>query len=217
MACIVNGELRFYRSWASEIGTLSAWIVFISFTGTGYDNMAEKSGLERVPVRVLITLDNADQVRGSIKVPRGHSLGDTLNSGDQFVLVDHTDGHPTYLSLASIREIKSSQLPAAEQINQAEKRAANASAHQILGLEAEFSRDQLHQRYHDMTKLYHPDHYATIELPDEVSTYISDMARRINMAYTELENDLKVQEKEEKRRQELQEAMGPAREFKARA
>jgi hypothetical protein len=44
-----------------------------------------------------------------------------------------------------------------------------------------------------MAKAYHPDRYATAELPQEVSDYLAAMARRINAAHAALETPIKRQ------------------------
>ena len=44
-----------------------------------------------------------------------------------------------------------------------------------------------------LAKAYHPDRYATAELPAEVRDYLAAMARRINAAHAALEVPLKKQ------------------------
>ena len=41
--------------------------------------------------------------------------------------------------------------------------------------------------YFALAKAYHPDRYATAELPEEVRDYLAAMARRINAAHAALE------------------------------
>jgi hypothetical protein len=38
-----------------------------------------------------------------------------------------------------------------------------------------------------MMRSYHPDRFAGVELPKEVSSYLESMARRINIAFSMLE------------------------------
>ena len=58
---------------------------------------------------------------------------------------------------------------------------------QILGVERGTSWGDTRAAYHRLAKAYHPDRYATAELPDEVISYLSGMARRVNAAYSALE------------------------------
>jgi curved DNA-binding protein CbpA len=59
--------------------------------------------------------------------------------------------------------------------------------HRILGLPAGASREERRQAYVVLSKTYHPDRYATAELPEEVRDYLSAMARRINAANAALD------------------------------
>jgi DnaJ-class molecular chaperone len=58
---------------------------------------------------------------------------------------------------------------------------------QILNLERGTSWEETRTAYHRLAKIYHPDRYATAELPEEVKNYLSGMARRVNAAYSALE------------------------------
>ncbi len=49
------------------------------------------------------------------------------------------------------------------------------------------SRDEVRQAYLRLAKAYHPDRYASVELPEEVRDYLSAMARRVNAAHAALE------------------------------
>jgi curved DNA-binding protein CbpA len=57
----------------------------------------------------------------------------------------------------------------------------------ILGLQRGASFDETRSAYHGLAKTYHPDRYATAELPTEVISYLAGMARRVNAAYAALE------------------------------
>ena len=49
------------------------------------------------------------------------------------------------------------------------------------------THDKIRQAYIELAKIYHPDRYATVTLPVEVTDYLSAMARRINAAYAALD------------------------------
>ena len=59
--------------------------------------------------------------------------------------------------------------------------------HRVLGLRAGATREEIRQAYFALAKTYHPDRYATVELPAEVRDYLAAMARRINAAHAALE------------------------------
>jgi curved DNA-binding protein CbpA len=60
-------------------------------------------------------------------------------------------------------------------------------------LAAGASREEARQAYFRLAKDYHPDRYATVELPKEVRDYLAAMARRINAAHAALETPIKRQ------------------------
>jgi curved DNA-binding protein CbpA len=63
----------------------------------------------------------------------------------------------------------------------------------VLGLTAGATRNDIRQAFFALAKVYHPDRYATAELPGEVRDYLSAMARRINAAHAALEAPQKKQ------------------------
>ena len=54
-------------------------------------------------------------------------------------------------------------------------------------------KDEIRQAYFALAKSYHPDRYATAELPTEVIEYLFAMARRINAAHAALNVEQKKQ------------------------
>ena len=59
--------------------------------------------------------------------------------------------------------------------------------HAVLRIDHGASRDEVRHAYFALAKAYHPDRYATAELPEEVRDYLSAMARRINAAHAALD------------------------------
>ena len=56
----------------------------------------------------------------------------------------------------------------------------------MLGVTPGATREEIRQAYLALAKVYHPDRYATAELPTEVIEYLFAMARRINAAHAAL-------------------------------
>ena len=68
----------------------------------------------------------------------------------------------------------------------------------VLGVAPGATREEIRQAYFAQAKVYHPDRYATAELPTEVIEYLFAMARRINAAHAAL----KLEQKKQAARQE---------------
>ena len=47
--------------------------------------------------------------------------------------------------------------------------------------------EAVRESYLRLVKAYHADRYASVDLPPEVRTYLQQMSRRVNAAYTALE------------------------------
>lgn len=60
----------------------------------------------------------------------------------------------------------------------------------ILGLRQPCTLQDAKMAYHALAKTYHPDNYSGMDLPEEVSAYLSDMFKQINTAFTEVRSEL---------------------------
>ncbi|MBX9926988.1 MAG: hypothetical protein K2Y05_11570, partial [Hyphomicrobiaceae bacterium] len=47
--------------------------------------------------------------------------------------------------------------------------------------------DEIREAYIKLAKAYHNDRYASVELPNEVRSYLKEMSTRVNTAYAMLE------------------------------
>jgi cation transport regulator ChaB len=175
--------------------------------------MSDKSGLDRIPVQVTITLTSGEKLRGAIGVTRGRKLGDLLNSGAPFILLESDDGRPVYLSLASVQQITSNQMPQADQLEESRRSLEASSLYQILNVEETCDLATLQHKHRELAKLYHPDQYTNVRLPEEVTKYINDMARRINMAFSQLSAEIKRRDAMMAERTAREAAMGQSRRF----
>jgi curved DNA-binding protein CbpA len=64
----------------------------------------------------------------------------------------------------------------------------------VLHLDRDADAEQARRAFVELSKVYHPDRFATVELPPEVSHYLAAMARRINVAYEEVQDAIKGRE-----------------------
>jgi hypothetical protein len=156
--------------------------------------MTDKGGPDRIPVQVTITLNTGERLTGAIGVIRGRKLGDMLNSGVPFVLLETDGGQPVYLALSSVQQITSNQMPPADQLEDARRLADQNNLHKILNVAESCDLATLQQQHRELARRYHPDQYSNVRLPEEVSQYLNDMARRINMAFSQLSADIRRRE-----------------------
>lgn len=139
--------------------------------------------VEHTGVPVEIATDAGECMTGRLLLTIGRSLADVLNSPGQFIEFEPYGGERVFLAKASLRSIKPKNVPKAPSLKGRAGMSDTFDPYAILGLPADANHDQAKAAWHKLAKTYHPDRYASAELPPEVADYLDVMARRINAAY----------------------------------
>lgn len=143
-------------------------------------------------VPVEITTDGDEILTGRLLVAMGRSLTDVLNGAGVFLEFEPYGGDRIYIAKATIRDIKPKHVPKAQSLKNRLGMLDGFDPHGILGVPSEATFDEIKSGWHRLAKVYHPDRYASAELPPEVVDYLDAMARRINAAYAALEATLQA-------------------------
>jgi hypothetical protein len=146
------------------------------------NNVQETSA---VPVEVAFT--NGTTAKGKLLVPASRSVADALNGSGSFIEFEPYGGERIYVAKSQLASVKLVGVP---KVPSLESRLVDIDGFDpflVLGQSASASREDVRQAYFALAKAYHPDRYATAELPEEVRGYLAAMARRINAAYAALE------------------------------
>jgi hypothetical protein len=146
------------------------------------DNVPEPSA---VPVEIAFT-DGA-LVKGKLLLPPGKLIGDAINGSGTFIEFEPYGGERGFVAKAQIASLRPVGVPKAANLKQRLRTLDDFDPHQILGVAVDAVWEDVRQAYHRLSKIYHPDRYATAELPQEVQEYLSAMVRRVNAAYAALE------------------------------
>jgi hypothetical protein len=136
---------------------------------------------------VELTLTDGRQMSGKLTMPSGRGVLDFLNGAGAYVEFEPYDGDRAFIAKTSIRSVRVLQVPRPVNITQRLRDLDGFDPHSILGVERGAPWDVTRTAFHKLAKAYHPDRYATAELPDEVLSYLAGMARRVNAAYAVLE------------------------------
>jgi hypothetical protein len=152
------------------------------------DNVPETSA---VPVEVAFA-DGAG-AKGKLLVPMGRSVADALNGAGGFIEFEPYGGEKSFIAKAQLVSVRLVGVPRAPNLEARLMDLDGFDPHRILGVPAEASREEMRAAYFALAKAYHPDRYATAELPVEVRDYLAAMARRINAAHAALEVPQKKQ------------------------
>lgn len=148
------------------------------------DNMVQS---QTVAVPVELTLDDHAIEKGDLMIPATRPVHEVLNGSGVFVEFRAYGKEPQLLAKSSLRAIRFVKVPAVGHLRGATQTADSFDPHQTLGVPANAAHEQIHKAYVALAKTYHPDRYATADLPAEVRDYLAAMARRINLAFQALQ------------------------------
>jgi DnaJ domain len=152
-----------------------------------FDRSKSDNPVELGGVTVDITLTNEETIKGKMVMPVSRSAADAVNGPGQFIEICPFAGERQYIAKTSIRMLRLVPVPKAV-LGEAIRDLDGFDPHRILGLGHDASWDDTRHAYLKLSKVYHPDRFATADLPPEVADYLSGMARRINAAFAALED-----------------------------
>lgn len=137
-------------------------------------------------IAVEITLADASTIAGRAVLPSGRGVHKLLDGDEAFIYVETFEGGGTFVPKAEIRNVK--VITPAKAVTTALfiPDARNFDPHRVLGLEKGASFEQIREAYHRLSKVYHPDRYAAVELPREVKAYLEAMSKNVNAAFQAL-------------------------------
>ena len=137
-------------------------------------------------VPVELALDNGRVLKGRFFLTATRHVYEELNGGGGFLDFEPYEGPRELISKTCLRSVRVSEVP-----RPASLPARNANddfdPYAVLGVPRGAPLEVIREAYHRLSKLYHPDRYATTDLPEEVAAYIDAMSRRINAAFAALE------------------------------
>jgi hypothetical protein len=152
--------------------------------------MFERNRIDNAPepsaVPAEVTLVGGTLSKGKLLVPRGKTLADVLNGG-AFVEFEPYKGQRTFIATAQIVAVKPVGVPKAPSLARHGRDQDDFDPHAVLGIGRDASWADVRSAYHRLAMAYHPDRYASAELPAEVVEYLYLMAQRVNAAYAALE------------------------------
>ena len=148
--------------------------------------MFEKSGPQRS--LVILTMADGRTLMASVKLAMSGKLADILNNADRYLDVLGPEGEQFFLSKDLVHRVAAANQPKAElnlQRRNSDQTGFNPWA--VLGVSREASPDDIKTAYRTLVKMYHPDRFANLDLPQEMKDYAAAMLARINIAHDQLE------------------------------
>lgn len=154
----------------------------------------------QVGVPVEITRDDGQVDKGKLLIAMSARVADVLNGPLQYLEFEDYQGRRTLICKSALQAVRVIEIPGAANLS-ARSRDGEFDPYRVLGLEPAASWEEVKTAYHAQSKIYHPDRYATAELPREVRDYLAAMARRINAAFAALEPSVLARREAAKLRQ----------------
>lgn len=150
-------------------------------------NRVDSGVMQVVTLPAEIELDNGAVLAGKFITNAARTFLEILNSPSQFLEFEPYGEERMFLAKSSIRSMRLVQVPGPQGLDQKQRETGGFDPFAVLGLAKPTSWDEVRQAYVRLSKSYHPDRFNTVELPDEVRSYLEATARRINVAYAALE------------------------------
>ncbi len=148
-------------------------------------------GMTAIPVEAAFV--DGTTVRGKLAVPATKGMNDVLNGPGAFLEFEPYGEERSYIAKSQIASIRLLGVPKLPDLNARLRDLDGFDPFAVLGVAPGATRDEIRQAYVARAKSYHPDRYASAELPAEVIEYLFAMARRINTAHAALNVEHKKQ------------------------
>lgn len=141
----------------------------------------------QLAVPAEVAFDDGEVTRGKFLIGSGRSFADALNAASPFLEFEAYGEDRRFIAKSSIRNVKLVAVPNAVNLHHRVRDGDNFEPHQVLGVDRTSPWADVRAAYFALSKVYHPDRYASADLPPEVNDYLTTMSRRINLAYAALE------------------------------
>jgi DnaJ domain len=134
-------------------------------------------------VAVEVTLADGSKVAGRAVLAPGKGVHKLLDGEEGFIYLDVFDGDGSFIPKSDVRGLKVLTSIRSQTVALTVPDARNFEPYRVLGLDKGASFDDIREAYLRLSKLYHPDCYAGVELPREVRVYLEAMSKNINAAF----------------------------------
>lgn len=134
-------------------------------------------------VAIALSLEGGETLAGRVALPKSRQVHKLLDGDEKFLYVETFDGEGQFVPKASIKGLKVMPAERVRPLMLAFPDATGFCPYRVLGVDKGAPWDDVRAAFHRMTKIYHPDKYASVELPPEVRTYLESKAKEVNAAF----------------------------------
>jgi len=134
-----------------------------------------------------LALDDGRILKGRFHITSTRPIFEVLNGSNLFLDFEQHTGQRELIAKSTIRAIKLISVPKSPSLDTKHNQNDRFDPHSILGVSKNAEWAEIREAYHQRSKTYHPDRYASADLPKEVADYLNTMSRRINAAFAALD------------------------------
>jgi hypothetical protein len=143
-------------------------------------------------VAVQIVFVDGSMVTGRAPLAPNKGVHQLLEGSETFLFLELFDGEAAFVPKAEIKALSLITPIRSQPLKVIPQDAGDFDPHRVLGVPSEAPWEDVKQAYHRLTKLYHPDKYASVDLPPEVKSYIDNMSKLVNASFRALRNVTKA-------------------------
>jgi hypothetical protein len=145
------------------------------------------NSLQQTTVPVEMTLEDGEVLKGKIIMAASRSIYEVLNGETKFIDFETYQGKRSLIAKAQLKSLEILPVPSSAGLKNRLRDGDQFDPYMVLGVPSSATFEEIKAAYHKLSKIYHPDKFAAVELPNEVREYLAAMSRRINAAYMALE------------------------------
>jgi hypothetical protein len=155
------------------------------FERSKVDNTSQQT--QQIAVAAEVRFDTGETVAGQFYIHASRPFAEVLNGVSPFVEFEVYGEGRRWIAKSTLRDVKLTPVPKPANLLNRALEIDSFEPYRVLGVEQNADWPVVRAAYVALSKIYHPDCYASANLPCEVGDYLSSMSRRINLAYTAIE------------------------------
>jgi DnaJ domain len=142
---------------------------------------------QQIAVAAEVRFDTGEITAGQFYIHAARPFAEVLNGAMPFMEFEVYGEPRRWIAKSSLRDIKLTPVPKPSNLQARAEESDSFEPYVVLGVEQNAEWSDVRAAYVALSKVYHPDRYASVELPSEVLNYLATVSRQINLAYTSLE------------------------------
>ena len=144
------------------------------------------SGNDKKSIPVILRLQDGRSMSGNILIAMSSDLPRTLNGEGCFIEFETVNGDRSFIAKMSICEAIPNEIPKVRKLETGTDSDQDFNPYRILKIAPGSDIKTVRDAFVSRARLYHPDRFSTVELPEEMARYAQNMSRLINAAYKTL-------------------------------